>query len=69
MAEPKVPVPEFRFNSKEKQHILAALDMLLKSHKRAENQMRQTNRDAIAEAIKNEIAEIANVAQKAQREL
>lgn len=58
-----------QFTPHEKNHIMAALAMLMQSTKRAENQMRQSNREAVADAIKKELMLIADTASKAERML
>lgn len=58
MAEAKV------ISQEDKIVIAAALDMLMTSHKRAESQMRKTNRTAVADAIKIEIGKVADVARR-----
>lgn len=68
MADAKAPITD-RFNATEVKHIMAGLSMLMQSTKRAENQMRQSNREAVADALKTEVMSIADTASHAQRVL
>lgn len=61
MAEQKI------FTETERKHIIQGLGMLLVSTRRAENQMRLSNRDAVAEAIKIEVFSISDTLKKAER--
>lgn len=58
-----------QFDEHQKKLILAGLDLLMKSAKRAEHQMRTSNREAVANAIKDELSKMAETAQKAERVL